>query len=347
MIFSSGVQVTATRSARGRGLVCVLLWGLCAWLGMSATDAASAQQSRAAETARAPASTTSPAGAEPSAETRAAARDAYARGQAAFAQEKYAEAKSAFEQAHALVPNPIVLLSTAECEVRLGNIEQAHALLARYLGDRPDAPDRAEVEHKAAQLRERPGLLMLTSEPRGAAIAIDGKPVDAQTPAALYVPPGEHHVALTLPGHEPAGESVQARMGARHGLRLVLKPSATAPQVVHTQPAASPDDGPGAAVWVTGIVGGLGVATGVVLGTLALDEQDQFDQMPSLASADRGEKLALFADIAFGVGAASLITAAVLYASGDDARERAAGAGIQVAPALVRGGAGLVGAGRF
>jgi hypothetical protein len=39
---------------------------------------------------------------------------------------------------------------------------------------------------------------------------------------------------------------------------------------------------------------------------------------PTAESADRGERLALFADVAFGVGAMGALTALVLYVTYDD-----------------------------
>jgi hypothetical protein len=69
-------------------------------------------------------------------------------------------------------------------------------------------------------------------------------------------------------------------------------------------------------------VGAAGLVTGTVLGFMVLAERSDFDASPSEASADRGERLALFADVAFGVGAMALITGAVLYLT-DDSSEPA------------------------
>ena len=170
----------------------------------------------------------------------ASAREAYARGQTLFAEGKYAEAKLAFDQAFELVPNPIVLQSSAECDVRLGNIESAHAQLQRYLSERPDAPDRAQIEQKAAALRATPALLMLSSEPRGASVALDGADSQARTPAAIYVRPGEHQVVLTRPGYISANERIVARMGARQALRLSLRPVAGVPPASWLTPTGVP-----------------------------------------------------------------------------------------------------------
>jgi tetratricopeptide (TPR) repeat protein len=276
------------------------------------------------------------------------AREAYARGQTLFAEGKYADAKQAFDQAFALVPNPIVLQSSAECDVRLGNIESAHAQLQRYLSARPDAPDRAQIEQKAAALRATPALLMLSSEPKGASVALDGKDSEARTPAAIYVRPGEHQVVLTRPGYVSASERIVARMGARQTLRLSLKPVAGVPPAAPSQSAGESTSS--APIWISAILSGAAIVTGSVLGVLALQEQQKFDDHPTEETADRGERLALFADVAFGVGAIAGITAAVLYFAENEAplapnaprAERVA-----ISPLALSHGAGLRASGRF
>src|SRR5688572_6778415 len=49
---------------------------------------------------------------------KARARELYTKGQQLFRQGDYAEAQRTFEEAYVAVPNPIVLLSVAECQVR-------------------------------------------------------------------------------------------------------------------------------------------------------------------------------------------------------------------------------------
>jgi tetratricopeptide (TPR) repeat protein len=281
----------------------------------------------------------------------ASAREAYARGQSLFAEGKYAEAKLAFDEAYALVPNPIVLLSSAECEVRLGNIESAHALLERYLSERPDASDRVQVEQKAATLRATPALLMLSSEPRGASVTLDGKDSETRTPAAIYVKPGEHQVVLTRPGYASASERVVARMGARQTLRLSLQPVAGAPPPARSDSAdASESTGASAPIWISAILSGAAIVTGSVLGAMALQEQQKFDDHPTEDTADRGERLALFADVAFGVGAIAGITAAVLYFAEDEspaATTSPRASRMAITPLALSHGAGLSASGRF
>lgn len=68
-------------------------------------------------------------------------------------------------------------------------------------------------------------------------------------------------------------------------------------------------------VWVAAGVSGASLVGGVVLGFLALDAQTDFDARPSAAAADRGERLAVYADVLFGVAAAAGLTGIVIYAT--------------------------------
>jgi hypothetical protein len=364
------VRVRGRRLTASRARLLILQVGLAAALATTAPGQAQTSTPSAAPAAGStgdaasvpPASPASPQAppSEPaaglqsaSAPVQASAREAYAAGQALFAEGKYAEAKLAFDRAYALVPNPIVLLSSAECEVRLGNIESAHSQLQRYLSERPDAPDRAQVEQKAAALQATPALLMLTSEPRGASVGLDGEDSGASTPAAIYVRPGEHQVALTLLGYESVSQLIVARMGARQALRLTLQPIAgAAPAALPLKVTTETDSGgsDNAPIWVSAILSGAAFVTGGVLGVLALEQENKFDEHPTEKTADRGEKLALFADVAFGVGIIAGITAAVLCFTGDEAQpapNAASAARVSVSPLALSHGAGLRASGRF
>ena len=58
-------------------------------------------------------------------------------------------------------------------------------------------------------------------------------------------------------------------------------------------------------------------------------------------SADDGERLALFADVGFGVGAIALITCAVLYMTDGDVESEQASAGLYITPAVSATEAGV------
>ena len=256
------------------------------------------------------------------------ARAAYAQGQSLFEAGKYEEALAVFQSAYDVIPNPIVLMSIAECNVRLGKIEDAVTALDGYLAERPDAKDRPEIEKKLADLRAMPTVLVVKSTPAGAAIRLDGKDTGQVTPAELPIERGEHTVEASLKGYDVASTTLTAKLGSHDEIELalpLLPPPPPPPKVeVAAKPAQKPppkpdQELPTTALWISGIVGGVGLVSGTVLGILALGEQSDFDAHPSERSADRGERLALFADVSFGIGAMAVITGAVLLLTSEPA----------------------------
>ncbi len=277
------------------------------------------------------------------------ARESYGRGQQLFRQGDFAGAKAAFEAAYEAVPNPIVLLSIAETQVRTEDFGDAVNTLNRYLSERPTAPDRAQVEAQIAKLREKPGFVNVASTPSGAKVFVDGADSGKITPAELGLGVGEHTVALELGGYERAERTVSVEIGSRESVEMTLDATAleTEPVVaapVPVEPAPVDNKRIDNAIWAASGVAAAGLLTGAILGGLALKTKGDFDDKPTEARADKGERLALFADVGFGIAAAGAVTAIVLYVTAkDDAADRA----FHVAPRVARNGAGLVGNLRF
>ncbi len=299
----------------------------------------------------------------PSAAQREQARQAYSHGQQLFQDGQFQQAEQAFQQAYSLIPNPVVLLGVAQARESEGNISGAIETLQQYLHDRPDAPDKQQITDKITALRARPASVSVHSTPAGAAVWLDGSDTGKTTPADVSVPPGDHTLSLRLAGHDPFSQALSVEPGAHSQVEGTLQAAAPEPELEHAaQPSGQemgtgegqppPDDttptptegehGPGAAVWVSAGIAGAGLVAGTVLGFLALSEQSNFDANPTKATADKGESLALFADVGFGVAAAAAITAIVLYVTGDhgsnesDSGDTAslAGTRVQVAPML-------------
>ena len=296
---------------------------------------------------------------QPNAQTRNAARDAYGRGQTAFREGRFEEAETAFNEAFALIPNPVVLLGVAESRERLGNVPGAIQSLEQYLILRENAPDAASIQERLATLRATPGTLVITSTPPGASVAIDGADTGAITPTELPSPPGEHQIALSLEGYEagtatatvpPGGRAeASAELVALPEPEPVLEPTppATEPLAPEpTPPSTTTNDGPSAALWVTSGVAAAALVGGTVLGFMALSREAEFDDMPTAGRADDGERFALFADVLFGVAGAAAITAIVLFLTSDDGDDDDAGGeeettALTISPSLGRRGGGV------
>jgi len=253
------------------------------------------------------------------------ARKAYNQGQKAFDSGDYRVAKDAFQVAYDTVPNPVVLLSIAESQIHLKELEDAIANLERYLEERPNATDREEVEKRIADVRKTPAILAIMSDPSGADISVDGTDTYKTTPAEIELAPGDHIVKLSLTGREPQKETVFVRFGQRHELQiefgdeLSVEPAVADP-LADGAGDASDDigDGPSIVPWIVMGVGVAALATGTALGVAALDEEKSYNADPEESTADSGERLALFADVAFGVGIAAVVTGFVLLFTMDD-----------------------------
>ena len=280
---------------------------------------------------------------------RARARQLYSAGQDLFRDGDYVGARESFEKAYEALPNPVVLLSIAECRVRVEEFRQAVAVLERYLGERPDAPDRAAVEQQIEAIKSRPATLSVESIPSGALIGIDGEPTGLETPSELKVPPGEHRLTLEMPGYVALEHMVHAVFGGRERLELKLSPAPvvqTDVEQTSEEPVATGKRHAGPAVWVATTVMGAGLVAGGVLGGLALKKKSEFDASPTEKLADKGERVALFADVGFGIAAAAGVTALVLYLT--SAEDSGTGEHAwEVSPAVRGGRYGLIGKLRF
>lgn len=287
----------------------------------------------------------------PSRQVREAAREAYARGQEAFRDGRFAEAESAFEEAFGHIPNPIVLLGLAEARERLGNVPGAISALDAYLVNRPDAPDADAVRDRLATLRATPGTLVVQSVPGGAAVLLDGSDTGQITPAELQAHPGPHTVSLRLEGYELADATVDVGPGGSTEVEVALT-AMLAPVVEPEPPAAEPleepepevttpaSTGPGTAVWVTSGIAAASLVGGTILGFMALSRQAQFDDDPMTATANEGDRFALFADVLFSVAAVSAITAIVLFLTRKSPEEQRQER-VQIAPHVGPRGGGV------
>jgi len=305
----------------------------------------------------------------PVVDNREAARQAYTRGEQMFRNGNFVEAESAFEEAYRLIPNPVVLKSLGESRERQGDLPGALAAFELYLVGRQDAPDRVTIEARLVRIRAQVATISVVSDPPGASIRVDEELREEVTPADIVVMPGEHAVTLELAGYETSANHVSAVAGARAEVMATLgevpptpDPEPVAePSVETDMPLVEPDEpepteggGVSAGVWVCTAVAGVGLITGSVLGFMALSEQSSFDENPTQDTADSGERLALFADLAFGFAAAGAITAIILYATSDspadDENEEDAepeSAELRVLPFVAPDGGGVSGLVRF
>ncbi|MDB4930494.1 MAG: Thiol-disulfide isomerase [Myxococcaceae bacterium] len=177
-----------------------------------------------------------------------------------FRQRDYSAAIQEFELANAAVPTPELWFNIARAREMLLDYRGAVDDLRRYLRDKVDPPDRAEVERhivelerldeirRAAQSRQAVGQTMRVEVEGGAAtVVLDGR---AQSAAALATPvatgEGSHRVEVLRPGMQPWVAQVRVRAG--ESAAVFSNPAAST--VYRTRPAPHV---------ASAILGGLGV----------------------------------------------------------------------------------------
>ena len=257
------------------------------------------------------------------------ATDAYELGVRFFEAKRYEPAEQAWLRAYDLERDPTLLVAVADTRHRRGDEPGAVAMLEQYLVQRPDAPDRASVETRIATLLQSPALLRIRSKEEGRAILLDGVPSKKKTPAELEVDPGTHTVVVVGEGTQVGEITVQVGYGEVKDLDFGA-PTTDQVSVEQSEEAKlakqlaieNDDRTIRRAVISTGSIAAASLVTGTVLGFLALQENRTYDSQPTQQSADRGERLALFADLSFGLAALSAITSFTLFMTHKNKRKR-------------------------
>ena len=108
------------------------------------------------------------------------ARAHFAAGQEYFAQERYAEAASEFDEAYQLSGRPEMLINRARAEERAGGIDQAIGSLELLFERYPQTSYRAEAEPQLERLRAERGARASEAKPAEPAEGAEGAPGPAE-----------------------------------------------------------------------------------------------------------------------------------------------------------------------
>jgi tetratricopeptide (TPR) repeat protein len=253
------------------------------------------------------------------------ARVAYDAGVEHFRAGRYADAIAEFNKAYRVAPNPVLVFNMARAFEELKDFGSATTFYKRYLEMAPEAPDRRVVEESIRTLellaarQEKPaqGLLIVRSKPDGASVLINGRPAGS-TPLKVELGVGKHFVAIEQVGFTRDIRELNIDKDQQLEHDVVLVPLAM----------ASEDTGEGIAAWILLGVGTTLVLGGGVVGVLALERDQQLDDIESgkkLSTAskygdiqDEGRTYAYLADGLMVGGLAAAITGGVLLLLGDD-----------------------------
>jgi len=190
----------------------------------------------------APATQPAPSDAPPGTSRVDEARRLIAEGVRCFRAHDYAGAVRAFSAANAAVPSPDLWYNIARAREMAQEYAEAVADYQRYLRDKIDAPDRAEVERRIADLgrlaeiqrearlrRDQRATLRFFVEghgAEGASFALDGAELArdaALSPREVSV--GEHRVRVWAPGAMDWVSRVRVREGEAMGVYARLWPA--------------------------------------------------------------------------------------------------------------------------
>jgi tetratricopeptide (TPR) repeat protein len=194
-----------------------------------------------------------------------AGRAHFAAGSAFFKARRFAEAIGELLEAYRLTNAADLLYNIGACYEALDDPGRATIYFQRYLDERPDAPERADVEAALYRMSSRVGRLVVRA-PSGAEVLLDGSAVEIAPPAPLPVSEGRHRLEARRDGKPVAAAEV----------KVVGKLSSE----VRLEPSAAAAAGGGRTGLIAALLAGggaivVGAVVAVLLATLGTDERDR------------------------------------------------------------------------
>jgi hypothetical protein len=279
--------------------------------------------------------------ADPAKEAFGAAKKLYDKG-------RYADAVKKFEDAYALRPHPVIFFNIGKCYEKLNEPAKAMRAYRDYLRLLPDASDRPAVQDSIANLERKlrdKGVqqLMVFYEPKEAAVEIDGKALAGPSPATVELAAGEHTLTAKADGFEPLKRTLTTALAHATEVTVTLEAKKETP-AVEAKPETTPAPSEAVAAtttsepkpaatevaeqpsaprrrvftWVAAAFAVAGAGAGLGMGLLANSSSATLLGSPhSRMDADQlvsnVHTFSLSADIAYGVAAAALVMAVMLF----------------------------------
>jgi len=272
-----------------------------------------------------------------------AARAHYAEGKKRLDAKDYAGALTEFQAANDLIPSPQAQQKIAQCYDGMGKTAEAIAAYEKFVEAAKDKPNLAAdvdaAKARIAAMKNAPVPVKVTSDPASASVEVDGVAQMGTTPMEVKLTPGTHKVKVSAPGYEPMEKTVEVKAGeTAPDLAFALTQAAAPPPVVAPPPAAPPpatstppttDQGPqqprsNLPAYITLGAAGAGLIVGGLFGIKALGDKSDFNDNPTSDNADKAERDALIADMAFGVAITLGVTGTVLLLGNNKPAEPAA-----------------------
>jgi len=202
--------------------------------------------------------------------------------------------------------------------------------MLQQLIDDPAYDKKEDAQNRMNTCLAEVSEISVETNPAGALITIDGTAQATPAPVVIHLLPGDHEVAFSADGYEAQTRSLTAAKGEKTTLYVDLAvppPAPAQPELLdpfeddaqpatgpEANPAAAPADaiGPPPAFWVMAAITGVGVVSGTVFGTMALRDENDYEETGSDATKESGERSAIIADVSFGVAIAAAVSGAII-----------------------------------
>jgi tetratricopeptide (TPR) repeat protein len=135
------------------------------------------------------------------------AREHFEKGRVHYELTEYEQALKQFKDAYRLVQDPVFLYNIAQCHWKLGQNKEAVDFYRNYLRRAPNAPNRADLEKRIAELESQPAAPPPRAEPPAPGAERTREPPNTTGPAgaARAGPPrAESPAPAAAPADSPA-----------------------------------------------------------------------------------------------------------------------------------------------
>jgi tetratricopeptide (TPR) repeat protein len=184
-------------------------------------------------------------GADRPKDVKAEAKARFMAGQSHYNLNEFAAALVEFKEAYRLLPDPVFLYNSGQCERQLGHFEEAIRFYRSYLREQPKTPNRQDVLHKIDEMEDAQRA-KTTEVDKTAAPKQPTAAAASAAPSAIAPPPQQATVAEP-PTSLPQSVAVPAQPAAPIG-GLATAPTApvTAPGLggmlfTGSSPSSAPD----------------------------------------------------------------------------------------------------------
>jgi hypothetical protein len=278
-------------------------------------------------------------------------------GRAAVDKGDFSTACPKFEESNRLDPALGTVFNLADCDEHIGKIASAWQLFKEVAQRLPTGDDRIAIANaRASALEPRLPKLVLhvkTTLPPGATVLRDGVELgNASFDLPIPIDPGDHVIVVKAPGRADREFLARANVSQTSEVALDVGPVAVTPTRgvnVDTGVTSSSGSGRNALGISLLVLGGAGIATGLVTGAVALSAKNTVDDGcdvnrqctdVALEAADRGKTAANISTVAFTVGLVGTAAGVfVLLLNKGESKPASAATRAPVEATLVPGGA--------